>query len=206
VGRLGRRRFDQLGTSALAGLGLCGCDLSAGRPGTSAQRAPLPEQPVCFPEGRPNVLFVSIDDLNDFASPWGSYPGAVAPNLDRLAARGVTFEQAYCSVPMCGGSRSATMSGIAPFRSGLHRQQNILDVEDQVLSRIPADRLESIPRWFSNQGTTGSWAAARSFTRASGWSATGWPTSPRRCSMESATAVTAALRTSCPKTARPRSH
>lgn len=146
---MGRRRFVGLGATAIAGLGLSGCE----RQGTGAsRRAPLPEAPVCFPERRPNVLFLSIDDLNDFASPYGGYPGAVTPNLERLAARGVTFDCAYCSVPMCGGSRSATMSGVAPFRSGLHRQENILDVEDQVLSRIGRSGLESIPRWFRGQG------------------------------------------------------
>ena len=40
---------------------------------------------------RPNVLFVSIDDLNDWIGALGGHPQARTPNLDRLAARGVLF-------------------------------------------------------------------------------------------------------------------
>ena len=62
-----------------------------------------------------NVLFVVIDDLNDWAGPFGGYYGQVhTPNMDRLAARGVTFDKAYCTVPWCNPSRAATMTGLSP--------------------------------------------------------------------------------------------
>ena len=61
---------------------------------------------------RPNVLFIAVDDLNDWVGCLGGHPQAKTPNIDRLASRGVLFEQAYCSAPLCNPSRMATMTGL----------------------------------------------------------------------------------------------
>lgn len=71
-------------------------------------------------QGRPNVLMVSVDDLNDWASPFGGYPGIVTPHFDRLAAQGVTFRQAYCPAPLCNASRAAMLTGVRPSTSGIY--------------------------------------------------------------------------------------
>ncbi len=60
----------------------------------------------------PNVLFIAVDDLNDWIGCLGGHPQAKTPNIDRLASRGVLFEQAYCSAPLCNPSRMATMTGL----------------------------------------------------------------------------------------------
>lgn len=70
--------------------------------------------------GRPNVLFIAVDDLNAWVSHLGAYPLAKTPNIDRLAARGVTFERAYCAVPACEPSRAALMSGQRPTTTGCY--------------------------------------------------------------------------------------
>ncbi|MEE2613951.1 MAG: iduronate-2-sulfatase, partial [Verrucomicrobiota bacterium] len=44
---------------------------------------------------KPNVLFISIDDLNDYISPLDNHPGIKTPNFDRLAKRSVTFSNAH---------------------------------------------------------------------------------------------------------------
>ena len=49
----------------------------------------------------PNILFVVTDDLNCDIGPYGD-PTAITPNLDRLAARGLVFEKAYCRQAVCG--------------------------------------------------------------------------------------------------------
>lgn len=56
-----------------------------------------------------NILMIWIDDLG---SQRLDLPEAKLPNLDALAARGVTFSRAYAPSPVCGGSRGAVMSGI----------------------------------------------------------------------------------------------
>ncbi len=48
---------------------------------------------------KPNVLFIAVDDLNDWTGFLGGYPGVKTPNLDRLAGRGTFFSRAYCSAP-----------------------------------------------------------------------------------------------------------
>jgi arylsulfatase A-like enzyme len=63
---------------------------------------------------RPNVLFIIADDLNTALSGYG-HPQCKTPNLDRLAARGVTFENMHCQYPVCGASRASIMSGLYPY-------------------------------------------------------------------------------------------
>lgn len=48
---------------------------------------------------KPNVLFIAIDDLNDWVGPLGGHPQVKTPNIDRLAARGTTFSNAHCQSP-----------------------------------------------------------------------------------------------------------
>jgi len=69
---------------------------------------------------RPNVLFISMDDLNDWIEPLGGHPQAKTPNLKRLAAESVNFTHAYCSSPACCPSRTAIMTGLAPYTSGVY--------------------------------------------------------------------------------------
>lgn len=67
-----------------------------------------------------NVLFIAVDDLNDWISPLGGYPGCQTPNLERLAKQSVTFTKAYCAAPACNPSRASLMTGIRPWNSGVY--------------------------------------------------------------------------------------
>jgi arylsulfatase A-like enzyme len=69
---------------------------------------------------KPNVLFIAVDDLNDWIGALGGHPGAKTPNLDRLAARGVLFTRAYCAAPACNPSRAALLTGVRPSTSGVY--------------------------------------------------------------------------------------
>ena len=67
---------------------------------------------------KPNVLLICVDDLKPIA---GCYGGtAKTPNIDRLAARGVQFQAAYCNQAVCAPSRNALLSGIRPDRMGIY--------------------------------------------------------------------------------------
>jgi len=69
---------------------------------------------------RPNVLFIAIDDLNDWIGCLGGHPDVKTPNMDRLAARGILFTHAYCSAPACNPSRASLLTGILPSTSGVY--------------------------------------------------------------------------------------
>ena len=71
-------------------------------------------------QDRPNVLFIVSDDLNNDLSGYG-HPTVQAPNLERLASRGVQFERAYCQWPACSPSRTSFMTGLYPEQSGMVR-------------------------------------------------------------------------------------
>ncbi len=80
--------------------------------------APLLAQPGA--SSKRNVLFISIDDLNDWIGCLGGHPDAKTPNLDRLAARGVLFTNSHCNAPLCNPSRASIMTGIRPSTSGIY--------------------------------------------------------------------------------------
>ena len=71
-------------------------------------------------EQRPNVLFIAIDDQNDWIGPLGGHPLAKTPHLDRLAARGTTFINAHCNAPLCNPSRTSLMLGLRPTTTGIY--------------------------------------------------------------------------------------
>ena len=69
---------------------------------------------------RRDVLFVAVDDLNDWVGCLGGHPGARTPNIDRLAKRGVVFTRAYCAAPACNPSRAALLTGLRPSTTGVY--------------------------------------------------------------------------------------
>jgi arylsulfatase A-like enzyme len=99
-----RREFLRFASTTAAALALPG---SAGATGSGIIR-------------KPNVLFISIDDLNDWIEPLGGHPQARTPNLRRFAQESVNFTHAYCPSPSCCPSRTAIMTGQAPYTSGVY--------------------------------------------------------------------------------------
>lgn len=69
---------------------------------------------------KPNILFIAIDDLNDWVSPLGGHPQVQTPNMERLAQRGTTFLNAHCQSPLCNPSRTSLMTGLRPTSTGIY--------------------------------------------------------------------------------------
>lgn len=85
-------------------------DLLAAAAGTAASAADL----------HPNVLLLSVDDMNDWVGCLRGYPGVQTPNIDRLARRGVLFSNAHCASPLCNPSRTALLTGRAAHSTGVY--------------------------------------------------------------------------------------
>ncbi len=99
-------------------------------------------------DDRPNVLMISIDDLNDWVGCLGGHPDAITPHLDALARSGRNFTNAHCSVPVCSPSRVSVISGVAPTTSGSYEL-------GPAYEKIPS--LDSVPTmhaWFKENGYT----------------------------------------------------
>lgn len=88
---------------------------------------------------RPNVLFIAIDDLNDWVGCLGGYPGRVhTPNIDALAKRGVIFTNAHCASPVCCPSRTAALSGLLPSTTGIYNNQQWWKPHRPNLTTLPS--------------------------------------------------------------------
>lgn len=114
-------------------------------------------------DSQPNVLFISLDDLNDWVGCLGGHPQAKTPNIDRLAASGVLFTNAHCPAPACNPSRGAIMTGISPHVSGLYDNR-------QKMREIMPDA-ELLPKYFSRHGywSAGSGKILHYFIDAQSW-------------------------------------
>lgn len=86
----------------------------------------------------PNVLFIAVDDLNDWIGPLGGNPQAITPNFDRLARSGVFFTNAHCTQAVCTASRNSMLSGLRPSTTGWYdNMQPMQNTYRQVMKDRP---------------------------------------------------------------------
>lgn len=98
------------------------------------------------PSKKPNVLFIAIDDLNDWVGALQGHPQVKTPNIDRLARKGALFTNAHCQAPLCNPSRTSVLTGLRPSTTGVHGLapwfRTLAPLKDHV----------SLPQHFSNNG------------------------------------------------------
>lgn len=97
-------------------------------------------------QSKPNVLFIAIDDLNDWVGCLGGHPQAITPNMDRLAARGIVFTNAQVQAPLCNPSRASVLTGLRPSNTGIYGLMPGIRAVEATKNSV------SIPQYFRNQG------------------------------------------------------
>ena len=106
----------------------------------------LPNSNATEPTPRTNILFIAVDDLNDWVGVLGGHPQAVTPNMDALAQRGLLFTNAHCAAPGCNASRTSLLMGLRPSTTGIY--QNAHDWRNTSL----IDTAVHLPKHFKNSG------------------------------------------------------
>lgn len=95
---------------------------------------------------RPNVLFIAIDDQNDWIGALGGHPLAKTPQIDRLAASGTVFLNAHCQAPLCNPSRTSLMLGVRPTTTGVYGLAPWFRTLDEWKDRV------TLPQYFHQHG------------------------------------------------------
>lgn len=92
------------------------------------------------------IVFIAVDDLNDWVGFLGGHPNTLTPNMDRLAKMGLVFENAYCAAPVSNASRAALLTGVRSSTSGVYGNA-------EKLRQSPAlEEAVTLPRYFSQHG------------------------------------------------------
>ena len=128
---LHRRRF-------LSGLGSTTASLALG---LRAPRARGRSRP-------PNVLFIIIDDLNDWVGVLRGNSQAKTPNINRLARSGLLFTNAHCAAPLCNASRASLLTGLRPSTTGVYTNHQPLRLAVPDVVTLPQHLRESGYRTF----------------------------------------------------------
>lgn len=92
---------------------------------------------------RPNILFISIDDLNNELGSYGA-KHIKSPNIDRLARSGVVFDRAYCQTAICAPSRASVLTGALPASA------KVYGLYDNFRDALPG--IQSLPQLFKDNG------------------------------------------------------
>ncbi|MBT5019978.1 MAG: sulfatase [Planctomicrobium sp.] len=115
---------------------------------TSGTRFALSAESKNTTSSRPNVLFIAIDDLNDWEGCMGGHPQAQTPNIDKLAKRGTLFTNAHCQAPLCNSSRTSLMTGLRPSTTGVYSLQPWFRTMDKFKKHV------TLPQQFKAAGYT----------------------------------------------------
>lgn len=102
-------------------------------------------------EKQPNVLFIAIDDLNDWTGSMSGNSQAITLNLDKLANSGIMFTNAHTSMAVCVASRNSLLSGLHPTTTGWYALVEDCQTMEQSYDKVMADK-KMLPELFKTNG------------------------------------------------------
>ena len=91
---------------------------------------------------KPNILYISIDDLNNWIGYLEGHPQVKTPNIDRLVSRGIAFTSAHCTTPICKASRTAILTGLSETKTKVYSNGDKFSSTDYTL----------LPQYFAEHG------------------------------------------------------
>ncbi len=92
----------------------------------------------------PNILFITLDDMNDWISVFDKNNPIKTPQIEKLAAKGIFFSRAYCSSSACNPSRASVMTGTRPHKTGVYGNSSDW--------RSALSEIKTIQRYFKENG------------------------------------------------------
>lgn len=99
------------------------------------------------PDDQPqDVLFIVVDDLNDWVNCLGGRAKMITPNIDKLASEALLFSNAHCTSPACCPSRTSVLTGVSPSTSGIYSNRH------EWRKSSVLENAKTIPEYFSEQG------------------------------------------------------
>ena len=111
-----------------------------------ARQAALAEHGGVAKKRQPNILFIAIDDQNDWIGCLKGHPQVQTPHIDALAGKGTLFSNAHCQSPLCNPSRTSLMTGLRPSSTGIYGLA-------PWINRSPSSRdYVTLPQYLSRQG------------------------------------------------------
>lgn len=104
--------------------------------------------PPSQPASQPNIVFMMADDLGwtDLACQGSQY--YETPNIDRLAASGIRFTNAYAPAPNCAPTRASLLTGLAIPRHGIYTVQSGARGDENDRGMIPVDNIQVLDTSF----------------------------------------------------------
>ncbi len=98
-------------------------------------------------QSRPNIIFIAMDDENDWIGAFGGNTQVITPNLDRFCnENAMIFTNAHCTGPVSCPSRSSLLSGFRPERTGCY------DNDQNMLNSALIQQYATMPEYFSKNG------------------------------------------------------
>ena len=98
---------------------------------------------------QPNIIYIVIDDLNDYIEPYYGHPQVKTPNIKSIADSGTVFLNAFASSPVCAASRASIFTGKDAAYTGLLNNQDI-DCGDYRASFIPGNYIITLPQYLKD--------------------------------------------------------